>query len=161
MEQVACDLCSSSEAEVLFPSTLDGSETHAEHFRCTSLTYGQHYQIVRCARCGLIYANPRPAPGEVLANYEELTDPLYVEESEAGRKLTFRKNFRPLQKLAPQGGEKRLLDIGCYTGVFLEVAQGAGWEAWGVEPCLWATKVAQEKGLRVEPKTLEGAEFPA
>jgi 2-polyprenyl-3-methyl-5-hydroxy-6-metoxy-1,4-benzoquinol methylase len=115
---------------------------------------------VKCKECGLVYSSPRPTPEELLHSYEEVTDALYLEESERGRRVTFHKNLRPLDALVPKGTSRRLLDIGCYTGILLEVAEEAGWETWGVEPCLWAAEEAQRKGLRVEPKTLAEAGFP-
>jgi len=160
LEEVACNLCGSWEVEVLFPSTIDSSTPSHNHFCCTSNTYGQHYQIVKCKECGLIYSSPRLTSEEILHSYEEVVDTRYLEESEDGRRLTFRKNLCPLNALVPEGGSRRLLDIGCYTGAFLEVAEEAGWEAWGVEPCRWAAAEVQRKGLRVEPKTLAEAQFP-
>jgi len=48
-----------------------------------------------------------------------------------------------------------LLDVGCHIGVFLEIAQERGWEAWGVEPSRWAARQARSKGLRVIEGTLD------
>ena len=104
-----------------------------KHFRCTSASYGKHHTIVKCRNCGLVYTNPHRDADTILHNYEEVVDNLYVEERE-GRVLTFQRDLLPLEELMPPDQGRRLLDVGCYIGVFLEIAQGRGWEAWGIEP---------------------------
>ena len=158
MEYVACNLCGSRDSKVLYPSTVPEGSTagDVEHFRCTSSGYGKHHTIVKCRNCGLVYTNPHRKASAILHNYEEVVDQLYLEERE-GRVLTFRRNLRPLEELMPPDPGRRLLDVGCHIGVFLEIAQERGWEAWGVEPSHWAAKEAQSRGLRVIEGTLENA----
>ncbi len=161
MEYVACNLCGSDDTELLYPDTLskDSAKDGAEHLRCTSSSYGRHYAIVRCRNCGLVYANPRREEDAILKSYEEVVDNTYLEERE-GRILTFRRRLDCLERLAPFAEARRLLDVGCYTGIFLELAQERGWEAWGVEPSRWAAEHGRRKGLRVIASTLEEASFP-
>ena len=155
-----CNLCGSTDSEVLYPCTLPESSPGGDvrRFRCTSSSYGKHYTIVRCRNCGLVYANPRPKASVIIHNYEEVVDRLYLEERE-GRVLTFRRNLRPLEELMPPGRGRKLLDIGCHVGVFLEIAEERGWEAWGIEPSRWAAAQAQSRGLRVMRGTLNQAEL--
>ncbi len=162
MERVRCNLCGSWEAALLYPATLDESSlaNDTEHFRCTSASYGQHGDIVRCSQCGLVYTNPRQKEELIVRSYKEVVDRTYLEERK-GRLLTFKRNLRPLEKLVDAGDERKLLDVGCYAGIFLEVAEEAGWEAWGVEPCRWAAEEAWQRGLKVEACTLREADFPA
>ncbi len=159
MQHVACDLCGSDRYRVRFPSTLgnrEGSDLSA--FRCTSSGYGQHHAIVECLNCGLVYANPRYDSGEMLARYKAVEDPLYVEERE-GRVLTFERHLRPLEKIMSPGDGRRLLDVGCHIGVFVEIAARHGWDAWGVEPSQWAATRAQEVGLKVVEGTMATSGF--
>jgi 2-polyprenyl-3-methyl-5-hydroxy-6-metoxy-1,4-benzoquinol methylase len=159
MQHVVCDLCGSDRYRVRFPSTLtDGEEDSLSAYRCTSAGYGQHHTIVECLNCGLVYANPRFDSGEMLAKYEAVEDPLYVEERE-GRVLTFERHLRPLEKIAPPGDGRRLLDVGCHVGVFVEIAARHGWDAWGVEPSHWAAVQAQQAGLQVVEGTMGTAGF--
>lgn len=162
MESVKCNLCGSWEADLLYPATMEegSSAKGAEQFRCTSSSYGQHGDIVKCSRCGLVYTNPRQREELVIRSYEEVIDHTYLEERR-GRLLTFKRNLRPLENLMPASAERKLLDVGCYVGVLLEVAEEAGWEAWGVEPCRWAVAEAWQRGLRVEACTLREADLPA
>lgn len=170
-ESVPCNLCGASEARLLFPNTLSADDRpgSVERYRCTSSGYGRHHAIVQCTRCGLVYASPRGGDDAIRQSYEEVVDELYVEERR-GRVLTFERNFRPLLALvAGQSGAlgslaapappPRLLDVGCYTGIFLEIVTQHGWEAWGVEPSRWAAEEARRRGLRVIPGTLASANF--
>jgi len=158
MEYVACNLCGSRNSEVLYSSTLPASPTAGDiaHFRCTSSGYGRHHTIVKCRDCGLVYVNPHRKADTILHNYEEVVDELYVEERE-GRVLTFQRNLRPLEELMPPDPGRRLLDVGCHVGVFLEIAQERGWETWGVEPSRWAAREARSRGLQVIEGTLDQA----
>src|SRR5919202_2016498 len=158
IEDVACNLCGSRNARMLYPSTLGEAITRpkASHFRCTSSTYGLHPTIVRCQNCGLVYANPRLEARAVEENYSAVDDPLYIEERE-GRVLTFRRNLQPLDTLITSPRPWRLLDVGSHIGVLLEVAQERGFEAVGVEPSAWAAARAREHGLNVINSTLSKA----
>ena len=159
MQHVVCDLCGSERYKVRFPSTLESSDkTDLSAFRCTSNGYGRHHAIVECLNCGLVYANPRYDSGEMLVRYRAVEDPLYVEERE-GRVLTFERHLRPLEKIMPPGDGRRLLDVGCHVGVFVEIAAQHGWDAWGVEPSQWAATLAQQAGLKVLEATMATAGF--
>lgn len=163
MEQVICNLCGSDDAVLLYPATLSkvNSPDSVDRYRCTSELYRRHHAIVRCRKCGLVYANPRPSEDEILKAYREVVDPLYVRE-EIGRILTFRRQLRAVEEVVgPSQGRRRLLDVGCYTGLFLETARERGWEAWGVEPCRWAVEEGRRRGLTIVEGTLREASLPA
>lgn len=153
MEYVVCNLCGGRQTRLRFPSTVadDAPPGRVEVFRCTSPGYGRHHTIVECEHCGLVYTNPRLDGSQILDSYEAVEDPLYLEERD-GRVLTFERHLKPLEKLhAPPG---RLLDVGAYTGVFVEIAAQHGWEAMGVEPSHWAVEQARAQGLNMIEGTL-------
>jgi 2-polyprenyl-3-methyl-5-hydroxy-6-metoxy-1,4-benzoquinol methylase len=159
-EDIPCNLCGARDATLLYPSTLTSASLRADDFRCTSSTYGVHPPIVRCNVCGLVYANPRWDSSLVNESYSVVEDPTYVEERE-GRVLTFSRNLAPFENLlAPNSPTRRLLDVGCHIGVMIELAQARGWEAWGVEPSLWAAEQARARGLHVVTGTLATAPIP-
>ena len=158
MEYVTCNLCGHDDTRVRFPSTLpEGTPPqNVEAFRCTSPGYGRHHTIVKCQNCGLIYTNPRFTGDEILDSYAAVEDPLYLEERD-GRVLTFERHLRPLEKIkAPPG---KLVDVGAYTGVFVEIAAQHGWEAYGVEPSQWAVEQARARGLHMIEGTLASPEL--
>jgi 2-polyprenyl-3-methyl-5-hydroxy-6-metoxy-1,4-benzoquinol methylase len=159
-EDIPCNLCGSRNASLLYPSTLNGTPLKSSDFCCTSSAYGIHPPIVRCNVCGLVYANPRWDSAVVHENYSVVEDPTYVEERE-GRVLTFERNLAPLEQLvASISSTRRLLDVGCHIGVMVEIAQARGWEAWGVEPSVWASEQARARGLHVITGTLDQAQLP-
>jgi 2-polyprenyl-3-methyl-5-hydroxy-6-metoxy-1,4-benzoquinol methylase len=161
MEYVTCNLCGADDAVVRFASTLrpERSPDHQNVYLCTCDGYGVHPPIVQCRRCGLVYANPRQDPSVIIETYEAVKDPLYIEERE-GRVLTFERHLRPLERLTGPPNGRRLLDVGAYTGVFVEIAARRGWEAWGVEPSRWAVGEARKRGLQVVQGTAETADLP-
>lgn len=146
---VNCSLCGKNEYKVRYAATLNGSsDIQVEAFRCTNPGYGHHPQVVECCHCGFVYANPRWSEAELIDAYGAVEDETYVAER-TGRVLTFQKHLRHMEKRTGPGNGRSLLDIGAYIGVFVEVAQKAGWQAMGVEPSDWAATVAQKRGLNV------------
>jgi len=159
MIKVNCRLCGGDEFSVRYPATLDGGGVvNVEAFRCTNPGYGHHPQIVQCAQCGFVYANPRWAEEDLLAAYTAVEDQTYVTER-TGRELTFRKHLQHMEKWTGRGNGRSLLDVGAYIGVFVEAAGRAGWEAMGVEPSDWAAAEAQKHGLNVINGTQDAPEL--
>ncbi|HKZ86478.1 MAG TPA: class I SAM-dependent methyltransferase [Anaerolineae bacterium] len=159
MQYVVCNLCGSADTRLRFPSTIpdDTLPRDPGAFRCTYSGYGRHHTIAQCTHCGLVYANPRLDGSDILESYVAVEDPLYQEERE-GRVLTFERHLRPLERLKPPPG--RLLDVGAYTGVFVEIAARHGWDAVGLEPSHWAVQEALNQGLPMIEGTLESADLP-
>jgi 2-polyprenyl-3-methyl-5-hydroxy-6-metoxy-1,4-benzoquinol methylase len=96
---------------------------------------------------------------ELVDLYAAVVDETYLEER-AGRELTFRRHLDHLESRVSIDGPRRLLDIGCHIGVFLEEAEARGWEAWGVEPSRWAVEQARARSLQVIQGTLADAALP-
>jgi 2-polyprenyl-3-methyl-5-hydroxy-6-metoxy-1,4-benzoquinol methylase len=142
---VKCPLCGADDFKVRYPATISVTgETSSERFRCTSHDLGRHGEIVSCKRCGMVYNNPQPDPEMLLSLYKDVEDPLYQEESEA-RVRTYRRSLRQLRRFSTPPG--KLLDVGCYTGVFMETAAADGWTVEGVELSSWAAGIAKEKNI--------------
>lgn len=160
MEHAVCNLCGSDDTVLCFPDTrtysLNGSDWRA--YCCTYPGYGIHPPIVRCLHCGLIYTNPRPRREAIIENYEVVEDPLYLANRPA-REVTFRKHLSAFERFTGPGDGRRLLDVGSYVGVFVEVAQEAGWDSWGIEPSRWAVNYAKARGVNVVLGTMEDADF--
>lgn len=158
MINVNCNLCGRDDWQVRFPSTKDdGAVPEVDAYRCTHPGYGEHLQIVQCRHCGLVYTNPRWPPETTLAAYEAVEDTTYVEER-PGRELTFRRHMQEMEQTIGPANGRELLDVGAYIGVFVEVAQQAGWRACGVEPSAWAAAEARRRGLEVYEGTLQSPE---
>lgn len=160
-QTVNCKLCGRDDWFVRFPSTFHANDKlDVAAFRCTSSGYGQHPQIVQCRGCGFVYANPRWLSSDLLQAYTAVEDETYVREREA-RVLTFRRHLAALQQFTGPARGRRLLDVGAYIGVFVEVAREAGWDACGVEPSQWAVALARQQGLPLWQGTQEMLEAEA
>jgi 2-polyprenyl-3-methyl-5-hydroxy-6-metoxy-1,4-benzoquinol methylase len=147
--QVKCPLCGADEFRLRYPANIaavvqSAGEIDPGLYRCTSHGLGQHGDIVRCQHCGMVYNNPQLDPGILIQAYEQVEDPLYLEES-AAREQTFQRSLNQLHRFIQPPG--KLLDVGCYTGVFMNVAAAAGWQAEGVELSSWAANIARKTGI--------------
>ncbi|MDJ0754082.1 MAG: class I SAM-dependent methyltransferase [Ardenticatenaceae bacterium] len=163
MKEVHCNLCGQNDYSVRYPATLGREDHHAPDaraFRCTSLDYGRHAQIVTCNKCGHVYANPVWDEDELLMLYGDVEDTTYIEER-IGRVLTFQKHLKAFEKITGPGNGRTLLDVGAYIGVFVDVACQAGWNASGVEPSAWAVEIARQQHLPILHGTLDHPDLAA
>lgn len=147
-ESVPCNLCGSWNYQILHPAQslipVDSLDPD-RYFSCTSNAFGQCGPIVRCLGCSFVYLNPRPTADTILGAYQRVVDMRYDEERD-GRLLTFEESLAHLIRHERSG---RLLDVGCLTGVFLQVACEGGFEVMGVEPSEWAARYAMKQGFQV------------
>lgn len=145
--RVICDLCNSEVNKILYD-------------------FGQ-YSILKCEECGLVFKSKvfQLNRHELLTPYKEA--PWTKDLNLVWQQTSYNKNHPKLrmwqsylQKLPDfkLSEGKKLLDIGCSTGLFGHVARGMGWDVTGVEICRPAAEYAQEKfGLQVLTTTLEAA----
>ncbi|MEW5947007.1 MAG: class I SAM-dependent methyltransferase [bacterium] len=124
--------------------------------------------ILRCTACGLMFVD---APREIkeianlyaedyFSNYNRLG---YGYENYMGhRHLYFDLFTRRIEELEKHRKGGRLLDVGCATGVFMDVARFRGWEVHGVDVSPFASGVARNYyNLDVFTGVLEESGFPA
>ncbi|MCZ7569133.1 MAG: class I SAM-dependent methyltransferase [Ardenticatenaceae bacterium] len=151
METTPCLLCGATEAEPLF------------HLKDFLLGLPGSFHLVRCAECGLVYQNPRPTEAAIDAYYPPEYDPYVASPWEVPNPLTrailvhgLAKRWKLVAKWAPnRSGQRRILDVGCATGVFL-AAGSAEWAKVGVELSPKAAAFAREHfGLTVYEGMLE------
>jgi 2-polyprenyl-3-methyl-5-hydroxy-6-metoxy-1,4-benzoquinol methylase len=117
----------------------------------------QEFAIQQCETCGFRLTNPRPNDDSIGAYYKSEDYVSHNDESKGlintayhiVRNYTLRSKVKLINKL--NGGEGRILDVGCGTGAFLESCKTAGWEVVGMEPDLDARTIAQKK-LQAEIK---------
>src|SRR3954462_666968 len=134
-----CDLCGSADRRPV-RQWIDPLGTTSERFT-----------LVACEGCGIHYIDPRPTRAEIhryypmdYANHLEDGAPKVTrwlrhasEADDVGvlwrlllkvRQTTARRYVPPLH------GQRRLLDVGCGAGGFLDTMRLLGWETHGVEP---------------------------
>lgn len=97
------------------------------------------FNFVKCQKCNLVFANPRPSI-EFLKKYYIEGDAAKYEQSVVLRKTAkFRSQIilRPKLEIVNKFFNKnknKILDIGCASGYFLDLADKYGWNCYGVEP---------------------------
>ena len=147
MVYVPCNLCGSREFKVLYAGRAGSASALTEQaFRCTSLQHGDFTNIVQCSVCGLLYESPREPEEIIETRYEQVEDAVYEREME-GRVRTYNSMMPAIEKYCRPPG--RVLDVGCYLGVFLDVARARGWQTAGVEPSAWAAERTRQRGHQI------------
>lgn len=141
---VRCPLCNHDNTRLIYPATLKHKQIkQKDSYICTSPDLSNHGDIVQCKNCKMVYNNPQPDADQLINLYKEVVDPSYILQSK-GRKLTFKHTITQLQEYIKPPGN--LLDVGCYTGIFMESAIASGWRVYGVELSSWAASIAQKLG---------------
>ena len=150
-----CVLCGSKNKTLIYRSTLGTKRITGNQYLCTSSNYGEHGPVYKCNDCKLVFIVDDTSEKNIINSYTNAQDPVYVNEMDA-RIKTFSVHLKRLAKYFPQAG--RLLDVGAYTGVFLNLARKAGWQATGIEPSKWA--VGQAGDLLIINDILRPNIFP-
>jgi SAM-dependent methyltransferase len=150
LNNVACNLCGSGDHSVLFKAGV-----------------AQINQIVKCNRCGLLFANPRRDADHVgIESWPD--DPKW----DAAREHPQRYEKEQLQvrdyattRAFINGlhlGRGRLLEIGSSFGFLLDAFRADGWNVVGIEPDRNAARHAKQNlGVETINCTLEVAGIPS
>ncbi|MBI3362428.1 MAG: hypothetical protein HY023_15110 [Chloroflexi bacterium] len=88
---------------------------------------------MRCKTCGLVFAHPPLTTPNASVAYGEAEAREYLSEL-AEREKQFDRLLDVVKRFTARG---RLLDVGGFVGVFLNVARMRGWRVTGLEPPAW------------------------
>lgn len=112
------------------------------------------WSVYKCEDCGLVFLNPQPTWDELVAYYppDYLSYNTHVEDEE--RVVEEAKQLGEYRHIPIPVG-KRLLDVGCGGGSFLQVLKKLGVEVKGVDPGESAAAAARDSGIDVFTGTLE------
>lgn len=116
LETASCALCGSDDNAVLFRAP-----NIKQH--CT-----REYAVVKCARCGLAFLNPRPSRSSLAGYYSE-GDP----EKTRRRPALYERIYFSLFRHVPLSHKGRLLDVGCGSGRYIYTLKQAGWDVKGID----------------------------
>jgi 2-polyprenyl-3-methyl-5-hydroxy-6-metoxy-1,4-benzoquinol methylase len=120
------------------------------------------YRVVRCAACGLMRTNPRPAAASMGAYYPDDYAPYHTAAVASPARPGRLTRLLSLQtRIAPPITNGRLLEIGCASGAYLEQMQRDGWTVEGIEFSASAASQALGKGFAVQVATVESARAPS
>lgn len=112
---------------------------------------GELFQLIKNEEYGFLETIPQPSL-DSLPNYYKSED--YISHTDSKRNI-FEKAYHVVRKISLKqklkliesfnSEEKRLLDIGCGTGDFLEIAKHNNWMVYGIEPNENARAIANRK----------------
>jgi 2-polyprenyl-3-methyl-5-hydroxy-6-metoxy-1,4-benzoquinol methylase len=123
-------------------------------------TAANEFRFVRCRRCEHVYLNPRPRSADLgviyPANYYAYggaSNPIVAPL----RRRWERGKVRMYRELVGEG-PRRILDVGCGNGRFLEILRDAGspeWRLEGIEIDAAAASACRAKGFRTQVGRVE------
>jgi SAM-dependent methyltransferase len=153
---VPCDICGSTESQLLFRKRENRSWWIAKCADDARLDREHEFALVRCGGCRHVYVNPRLDPSindDIYARYWRSPEPAKVGTSEYGGYVC--------RQLAAQRTPGELLDFGCGWGSVLSAARNAGWHATGIEVDERKVAFCREQGLEAVYGDLLAQPFPA
>lgn len=103
-----------------------------------------HRPVWRCGRCGLVYAEPSGTAADARYTESYYNRGAYADYM-GDRPAIHRNAARTLARLERLVAGRRLLDVGCAAGFFLEAARARGWEVWGLEVSEYASQFARRR----------------
>ena len=115
---------------------------------------------VKCGACGMIYLNPVFKDDALRTYYENNTSAqaaAHASESEFYRSI-YSRGLSSIGKFARTGS---ILDIGCSSGFFLDIAKECGWRTNGIELNRAEFLIASGKGHDVRNTAIEETRFDA
>ncbi|MBI9015759.1 MAG: class I SAM-dependent methyltransferase [Phycisphaerae bacterium] len=122
-EYICCNICGRDDTAVYHKETV-------EHF-------GQEldFQIVRCRHCQLVYTNPRLSEHNATYLYDNSSDEQFQAHGQA-KMVVFKPAITEIKNFLNKNpsNENKLLDIGCGSGHFMQLAQNNGFDVTGIEP---------------------------
>ena len=115
-------------------------------------------QYVKCISCAMVYLNPVFTDESLIQYYtnNKVEQGIVVADDMSFYHELYSQGLTSAHKKTERGN---LLDIGCSTGIFLDVARDKGWNTFGLELNKIEFSVAKEKGHNVFNTLLEDIKF--
>ncbi len=106
------------------------------------------YDVVQCRNCGLRFSYP-PLKHDYEEGYFKKEHKEYFSsckqgynEEDSPKIKNFKQGLEEIQKFSKKG---RIFDIGCATGVFLDICKKNSWNSYGIDISKYATDYAKKK----------------
>src|SRR4051794_28743426 len=149
-EITRCNMCA---APVTDAKVLGRRLSRSQGLRPTRRV-GWSTTVMRCGRCGLVFANPQPTPRDVGQHYERAPEDYWVPEdlAEAGPDHG-RYEIDTFHRLWEGDGRPVTLDVGAGLGRRMAKLTASGFEAYGIEPSTAFRQAAIRRG-EIDPDRL-------
>ena len=121
------------------------------------------YRYYRCPKCGLVSTYPVPDDAAIEAHYaRKFRDGNYELRRRFERQYqTVDRQYYELLQPVVRVSRPSVLDVGCFTGAFLQLLERNGWDAYGLELQPEAVEVAKGRlPGRVFQADVHGGHFP-
>lgn len=112
-----------------------------------------------CNKCSMVYLNPAltdDALTDYYRNNHAVQGEVVAEDMSFYRSL-YERGIASIEKFKP--GKEGLLDVGCSTGIFLDIAKERGWPTFGLELNKAEIKIAVSKGHDIAEGLIATAGF--
>ena len=141
MNEIHCRLCGSSSVSNL--GRIPDCGEFAGRAISPSINGGH---LMQCLDCDSLFRSPIRSQTEYIDLYQNASDNLWESYQEK------RNDYRIINGLLTKFTGGKILDIGCYSGLFLK-SLPAKFEKFGIEPSCSASLIAQSNGITVLGKT--------
>jgi 2-polyprenyl-3-methyl-5-hydroxy-6-metoxy-1,4-benzoquinol methylase len=143
LRDTRCMICDTREFDrQVYAMNFQPQDLNADVFSARRLPDRLHYRMVRCTQCGLLRSDPILIDEELSRLYAGSHFTYAAEAAFTGE--TYLRYLRDTLPLVRE--RKRIMEIGCGSGFFLERALTEGFaEAWGVEPSVQAVEQASPR----------------
>ena len=120
------------------------------------------YRYYRCPKCGLVSTYPVPDDAAIEAHYARKFRGYYELRGRFEQQYqTVERQYRELLQAAVHVSRPSVLDVGCFTGGFLQLLEQNGWDVYGLELQPEAVEVAKGRlPGRIFQADLHGEHFP-
>jgi len=143
-----CVICDSTKRQVLYRKD-NYDEITTDDFMITKSLLKKG-EVSKCVDCNFVYDTTG-------INYQRYYKDTLDEQYEADKDQRTKEFAIAFNVLNDYMGffneDKKILDIGCFTGVFLDylkTTESARCKAYGIEPSKWAAEACRRKGLNVK-----------
>lgn len=125
------------------------------------------FHVVRCNQCGLVYVSPRMDERELANLYNASEDSgverITISQADPGHDTQKIRKFRIAMNLLKKrkNNIKKVLDVGCSTGIFLGLVAEAGWIPFGCDVSRKLVEKNRKKyGENIKLQVGQGIAFP-
>lgn len=150
LEKINCPGCNWNEFKILRKSKYANIKNYEDLIKIYKSSADELLldQLCKCNKCELVYLNPRIKSEIIYQSYTDNLDEQHISQDEQ-RFKTFEKSLKKIIKRnkIKNYQNKKFLDIGSASGIFLKVLKLFKFDEEGYEPSKWMTEYGKKKYL--------------